>query len=634
MTSPNHALELAIRKYARKLKYLEKTRCPTFLGSLPLTMVEIVLGTGQFFYRLWMSIINIPIVGAPLHLADDVIQIVQFELLRPFFVSVSVRVGSRLSNISFQTAWLQLIRLIPSKVNSIFQHILSSKIFRPFYKMARYVKYTRYRQHRWQRKVIDLLISRDELEGLLGDEDSGCDHGHLSSGVLKRVIKLDDRLREQSDRIFRTRNLERLQEFRKPKPIHWWWNLNPPRYRLDWLWQTIIYSSIIGATSFGADVASRFFAGGDFLGVVAVVGPALLAILIGKESFSQISAGLEDALKKLGIPKRYWRESILIFIMILFIISGMAYSKKPEAAICYYYAGRDIAFSLDQIIILDGDIPEKQKAKNINCSLPLPLKLPSSHSGIVKAESHLKIANAFDSDNPGISFALGYLYELQQDFDSTKKYYRASMQNGSKLARLRLAKLYLQDNKEESAAIAANILLQQPPGTEMDLANKLAWRTALASVRIRQKRYSDAQEQVKNASKDIMNSGLSQNDKAIEKIHLVQLEDGMNMASFLKKLSSESDNRFDLKIPDQYRVVGIIDCIRFDILSHDAKILKDKAEISKAEEKNRQSKVLENNCYNSTSASDIFQDTLRGKLRKVLDSEEIINDQANSPQAK
>jgi tetratricopeptide (TPR) repeat protein len=612
MTAQNHALDLAIRKYEEKLKSLEETRCPTFLGSLPLTMVEIILGTGQFFYRLWMSIINIPIVGAPLHLADDFIQLVWFVLLKPCFIWV----GRKLSNIPFQSAGIRLLRLIPSKVNSIFQSILSCKIFKLFARMVRYVKRTRPRQNRWQTKVIDLLISRDELEHLLGNEDSGCDHDHLSSGVLKHIIKLDDRLRGQSDRIFRTRDLERLQEFRKPKAIHWWWNINPPRYRLDWLWQTIIYASIIGATSFGADVASRFFTGGDFLGIVAVVGPALLAILIGKESFSQISAGLEDALKKLGIPKRYWRESILIFILMLFILMGIAYSKKPEAAICYYHAGRDLAFLDAQKDILDADISEGRKGRNIKCSLPLPLKLSplqhflqslksfpflqhflqslaweSSNSGIVEAESYLKTASAFDPDNRGVSFALGYLYELQQDFDNAKKYYKAAMRNGSRLGQIRWAKLLLRESNKDSAALAVNVLLQNVPSQdtyEDNPASSIAWKVAFATARLRQNRVDEAKTQI-NEIWDVITSSAS---KELKKDITGQAPKNNETASkFVLSVNEQLKNSGLKELDIPVSVISTIDCIR-----------------------NKISPGFGESCLNFTNPNDLFEDELRGQI--------------------
>ena len=613
----DYSLNIAINNYQEKLENLEKTCCPTFCECLPLTIVEIIKGTFIFSQKMWRAFINVPIVGAFPHLLDDFIQIIFIQIKQSL-------------NLNFLVDfWKSFLNLKPIRI-------------------------IRVRQDKWQARVVNLLIARDELEKLLIDEEFGCNHIHISSGILTKVVKLDDRLRNQSDRIFRTRDLEKLQVFRKPKTAHWWWNPTPPRDRLDWLWQLSIYTCIIGAVSLGADIASRFFAGGDFLGIVAVVGPALLAILLGKEGFSQIASSLETALKKLDIPKRYWRELILVFGGFLIFIMFSASYEKSSASICYYNAARELAFSKDEIKILDTDVDKKEGS----CNQPfLPIQsLPSLYwifgtppppsQGIIRAESYLKTASALDPDNSRVGFALGFIYELQQDIDNARKQYKAAMRNGSKLGRIRLAKLYLRDNKEESATVAANILWQNPPETEPDLANRIAWRVVMASARLQQKRYSEAKTQVDKISNDIKSSGSIKSNSVRDIVNPIELKEDVSMIMFLKQLKLISNNKFKLDIQNPNKVVGIVDCIRIEILENEAKVLKDEAKaleegaktsefgakILESKVKKNKARLLKKSCYSATNPTDVFQDTLRGSFEKY-NVEENLNDKSKPSKA-
>jgi hypothetical protein len=558
------SLNNSINNYRERLNRLEHTYCPTFFENLPLTIIEFIKGLISFLQKMWGAIINIPIFGAPLHLVDDLIQSVWiagrkrgvFKFLFPLK--------------RWKTFLDNYIKAL-SQTTSVDPLFPISLLLRPIVWILSVAQNSYYRQIKWKRRVFNLLIARDELEDHLNIEKSNLNHAYMYSRSLITIIRLDDRLRNQSDRIFRTRDLDKLKIFRNPEATRWWWNPTPPRDRLNWLWQLIIYTCIIGGVSLGADIASRLFTGGDFLGIVAIIGPALLALLLGKEGVSQISSGLEEALNKLDIPKRYWREFILIFAGFLLYVMVIVYQRKSDAAICYYRAGRDIAFSKNEIEdVLDVDV------KTPECTLKfLPLQSQDFLHGLfgasanrktIQAESYLKTASALAPDNAEVSFALGFLYELQQDIDSAQKQYKVSVRNGSQLARIRLAKLYLRDNKKESAALAISILVRGPELLQdSGLSIAISSKIALVSARIQQGRYLEAEEDIN------------------------QIYGAIRAANKAGKIAIEP------------RLIASVDCL--------------KAEILDFKKENDKASKLRESCVILLTSKDFFEDDLRGRAK-------------------
>jgi tetratricopeptide (TPR) repeat protein len=318
------------------------------------------------------------------------------------------------------------------------------------------------------------------------------------------------------------------------------------------------------------------------------------------------------ALSKLDIPKRYWREFILIFAGLLFGVMIIAYQKKNDAAICYYRAGREIAFSEKQI---KDDLDVDVKAPE--CALGfLPLQSQgfllgsvesSSDKKIIQAESYLKTSNTLDPDNPGSGFALGYLYELQQDFDNAKKQYKVAARNGSRLGQIRWAKLLLREDKKDSAALAINVLLRDPLSKDIEESNpnlSIAWNVALATARLRQNRPKEAHKQIgeiwgiitraaqskKGMKQDIKDQFPQNNQSARAFVSSINKQMKINGVTERLKISSE--------------VIATIDCVRSGIL------LKEMKQLNPGNERNV--KKFSQACLASDS-KDLFQDDLRGQ---------------------
>jgi hypothetical protein len=517
-------------------------------------------------------------------------------------------------------------------------------------------------QSEWQNRVKEVLAARDNIKIIIEGEASTI-RDHTKSDYINDLIILDDRLKSQSGKIFRTKNLEELRAIYKPETEDWWWHPTPPQDYLDLLWKLPVFISILWSIYLGLDLASRFWAGGFFGegssvlpsvfgGLLAII-PTLIGILLGSET-SQLSSSLGNKLRNLGIPRRYWREVIIILSGLLFIGAIIVHHMIPNYANYYYNEGASLVFIDEERKILDPDFKPLQGEADGGAYAKGDLKKN------IEGESLLKVARALEPDSSKASAALGFFYELQQDIDNAKKEYRVAMRNGSQFGRIRLAKIYLRDHKEESLAVAANILLQQPLKAATDVETTIAWKTVLASVRLHQKRYYETKKLIESIFEDIKTSISThiQSNDVKDKIQSIEPADDVDTAIFLKKiLDSSKELKLDMRDPN--KKLGIVDCIRIEVFKYESKILKEDFQISesklrdirmskdlpKAEadllkaqadrlkaEVNVKMKNIESlreNCADSANPKDIFQDSLRINSEKILNSETIINNKDN-----
>lgn len=329
--------------------------------------------------------------------------------------------------------------------------------------------------------ILTVLCARDELEQVLHDRYQA--PSSLPPLMLEQIDQLDELLKQRSGAIAKYLDLEKWRQLYKVTDTErWWWYCVHPLDRFDWLWKLVTVACIVVFLSLFLDATPRFWAGGPSVwGAIAIVGPALLTWSLGKdlsEGLSRVRGKLDGALEKtkLPIPKPYRRE---IALLVALVLTGAAYCKSQDlknwiAEHYYHQAEQQLDHGKD-----------------------------SESKTLATAEANLKRAIAFNPDHPDAHFQLGWLYERRQELDTARTEYKLATQNGSLLARVRLARLYLLDEKENSANAAVIILLQEGRSAVEQFPDKeiqKSWYTALGWARLQQKRYEDAKEELNRAN--------------------------------------------------------------------------------------------------------------------------------------
>lgn len=396
--------------------------------------------------------------------------------------------------------------------------------------------------------IKNILDRRDEVERKIDLEHEA--KRTIPLHDLNEIMHLDNHLRQYSIQLARTGHLEAWREICKKQKV-WWWSFQKPTHvfdRLDWLWKLLTVCFIIASLSLTVDLATRFWKGGaDVWGALAVIGPGIATFLLGKESFEQATRNrdsLDGALRDMRIPQPLRQEVICFLAFLLLLFTGWIYGQQKQIANCYYENAENL-------------LGENQKltSENVNLQLCQPFlffsdKPKDEEPNPSAAETDLQRAIALDPNHANAHFQLGFLSELRADIPEAMAHYKLGMQNGSMRSRLRLAGLYLKQQKPESTNTAAEILLDswrkgEPQKYEDELfAKKEAPQqdqmkmeinqitedlksldTVMAWVRLQQKRYIEADEYSQMAVNKL-------DDILIERQNTNQGTDGVGKAAY------------------------------------------------------------------------------------------------------
>ncbi|MCA1995313.1 MAG: tetratricopeptide repeat protein [Coleofasciculus sp. S288] len=321
--------------------------------------------------------------------------------------------------------------------------------------------------------ILDVLVARDAVDAALADKSLDS----IKDVDFTRVIELDSRLKQQAKLITKKVDLEQWRKSLNSSAEAWWWFLTHKWDRLDWLWSSSTLICMTLSFSLLADIAPRFWAGGPTtLGAFAIIGSSVLNLIVGGGVLTQTGReAKEHLLEKLKIPKHWWKEFSLGVTFLLFIGLASVHLHLPEIAVLYNERGKKQA--------------EVDKGWNSK-------KLAS-------AESNFKRAIAINPDYAEAHYNLGWLYERRQDLSDARTHYKIAMQGGLVSARVRLARLYLLDEKEPTSVNTAVALLIEGWGSG-DVNNATAqeqylWHKTLSWARIKQERYDEAFEQLEIA---------------------------------------------------------------------------------------------------------------------------------------
>jgi tetratricopeptide (TPR) repeat protein len=178
--------------------------------------------------------------------------------------------------------------------------------------------------------VMRIVIARDQLARLLAVGNAA------QVADLERITQLDRRFKSDATRIEAIAGVNTFASWRdayQPPASAWWWRMDEQAAAIDanaYPLLQLLSSLLIVATSISLtiEIARRFLStSSQFVGIFTTVSSALLALL-GGTAFTQVGRrGLERALNRLRIGRRYLTAAkiglALILLLMIFAINRL-----------------------------------------------------------------------------------------------------------------------------------------------------------------------------------------------------------------------------------------------------------------------------------------------------------------------
>ncbi|WP_293080944.1 tetratricopeptide repeat protein [Moorena sp. SIO3H5] len=346
--------------------------------------------------------------------------------------------------------------------------------------------------------VLEVLTARDTVQAELTNQSQ------IPTGSLIKVNDLDHRLKQETNKIT-TVDLTELHSILNPNVDAWWWFLEPPKHRwdyLDWLWKILTVVFITLSLSLTVDIASRFLSGGpDSLGAFVAATQSVLTIFAGRTAFTKTGQeSIKRALTRLKIPHYFWEEVSCGIAFSLLLISVTVRLLLPQIAIVYENIG-------------DG-------YNNNNKNTP----------EFAAAISSNERALLLNPDYVEPHYNLGELYEKLQDKEKALDEYQIAVEDDFDRAYNKLGRMYIIDEKyyKASSLLLRGIELNTDSENDTDntvtpVISKLLKKLGLNSIkqntstddekvkynlrknlgwaRLKQERYAEAKRYIKDAIK-------------------------------------------------------------------------------------------------------------------------------------
>jgi len=315
--------------------------------------------------------------------------------------------------------------------------------------------------------ILEVFLAREALQTQL--------NATPSAEALMKVNELDDRLRQQFDRMLpkvhresRRKALERLENLRdlsKPPETAWWWFQKVPIHvwdRFDLAWNMLTLMWLAATFSLLVDISTRFLSGSPgTIGAFAVIFQSILALAGGGALTKTGQEAIDRILKNLRVPRWLWQESKFLAASILLLCFIGLRLSLPRIAVEYNNNGfQDY---------LNGRLDS--------------------------AEKKYKRAVELFPDYTEAHYNLGLLYEDLQNLERARTEYSLAVQSEFPLAHNNLARLYIIEGKYPNAvsllskgiaSLEANAQIQPKEGIRYSLYKNNGW------ARFKQGRYEEA----------------------------------------------------------------------------------------------------------------------------------------------
>ncbi len=328
-------------------------------------------------------------------------------------------------------------------------------------------------------QVLDVLAARDAVQQTLVE-------GAKLSGVQwLKLNQLDDRLKQQKEKIIQNLSLEQWRETVKPSESAWWWFCAPPKpqhwsEKYDWVFNSLNLALLTASVSLVVDTSSKFLVGGPGLfGSLAIATQSILTLITGGGGLTQVGQKVRQQIfNSLKIKKAYWEEiSTIAAFMLLASLIGFRVSL-PRIAVCFNNWGL-----------------EHYHAREFDSAL-----------------SNYEKAIALRPDYAEAHYHLGLVYEDLQLYDKARAEYQLAIQSDldalEPLARLKahnnLGRLYILKN-DYTAAIPSlitglNLVDEEAAKKDEELKNtQYALKKNLGWVQLGLKNYTEAESLLQEA---------------------------------------------------------------------------------------------------------------------------------------
>ena len=327
--------------------------------------------------------------------------------------------------------------------------------------------------------VLDVLAARDALQQILAD-------GAKLSGVQWfKLNQLDERLKQQKEKIIQNLSLEQWRETVQPSESAWWWYCDPPKpqhwsEKYDWAFNGLNLALLTASVSLVVDTSSKFLVGGlGLFGSAAIATQSILTLIAGGGSLTQVGQKVRQQIfNSFNVKEAYWEEisTIAAFVLLLSLIGFRV--SLPRIAVLFNQWG-----------------VEHYLAREFNSAL-----------------SDYQQAIALRPDYADAHYNLGLIYEDLQQYDKARAEYQLAIQSDLNAlepldqlkAHNNLGRLYIL-KKDYTAAIPSlitgiNLIDEEAAKTDQDLRNtQYALYKNLGWTQLGLKNYTEAESKLQQA---------------------------------------------------------------------------------------------------------------------------------------
>ncbi len=302
-------------------------------------------------------------------------------------------------------------------------------------------------------QILAVLKARDVIHAALADDTQDAVEGLIT------VVKLDSRLKQQTERIAQAVKLADWRASFHPPAQAWWWFVEAPPSRwdrFDWLWGALTVVCLTIVLSLVVDISSRFLSGGpDTWAAFAVIGQSVLTLLAAGGALTRTGReAVERILASLKVPAPFWQEAKLSLAVLL--LGGLVVLRLSLPGIAVWYNNSGL--------------------QNYSAG-----RLTSAQFDYLRA---IKL----NPDYVEAHYNLGLLYEDLQQMDKARAEYWAAVQGGLDAAHNNLARLYILEEDYAAAVplLRKGLLIAKADAVKYDLHKNLGW------ARLGQARYDEA----------------------------------------------------------------------------------------------------------------------------------------------